>query len=237
MDSVLWTEKCMRGKHCFLYRPGNADALLIQPIAAHDPGAPEQTVENIKMRTTVPFTFVAFQIDDWNRELPPWEAPAVFGRETFGAGAAETLAWITDVLLPELERTEKIEKCLLGGYSLAGLFALWAAYQTDRFRGIAAVSPSVWFPGWERYTASNRIRSPEVYLSLGDREEKTRNRTMATVGENIRLQYERLRHTDFIKRCVLEWNSGDHFRSPDYRTAKGFAWLLNGFSDHERNQL
>ena len=39
-------------------------------------------------------------------------------------------------------------KLYLGGYSLAGFFSLWAAYQTDRFAGVAAVSPSVWFPGW-----------------------------------------------------------------------------------------
>ena len=27
--------------------------------------------------------------------------------------------------------------------------------------------------------------------------------------------------------CVLEWNEGNHFKEPDLRTAKGFAWLLN----------
>ena len=31
----------------------------------------------------------------------------------------------------------------IGGYSLAGLFALWAAYRTDAFSGTAAASPSV----------------------------------------------------------------------------------------------
>lgn len=46
----------------------------------------------------------------------------------------------------------------LGGYSLAGLFSLWAAYQTNLFAGIAAASPSVWFPGFLDYaklTSSN----------------------------------------------------------------------------------
>lgn len=236
MDRVMWTEQCLCGKSCFLYRPGNADALLIQPIHGRDPGAPEQEVALIQTLTDAPFIFVAIPIEDWNSALSPWEAPAVFGREAFGAGAAETLAFITDALLPELKRTEQVDRCYLGGYSLAGLFALWAAYQTDRFHGIAAVSPSVWFPGWKPYMESNAIQSPEVYLSLGDREAKTRNQAMATVGENIRCQYQWLRRTDTVKRCELEWNPGNHFLDTDRRTAKGFAWLLNGFSNHKLNQ-
>ena len=26
---------------------------------------------------------------------------------------------------------------------------------------------------------------------------------------------------------VFEWNSGNHFKDPDVRTAKGFAWVIN----------
>ena len=29
------------------------------------------------------------------------------------------------------------------------------------------------------------------------------------------------------RNCILEWNEGNHFKDPDIRTAKGFAWLLN----------
>ena len=72
--------------------------------------------------------------------------------------------------------------CCLGGYSLSGLFALRAAYQTDRFWGIAAVLPSVWFPGWESYMETHGVQASAVYLGLGAREEKTRNKTMAAVG-------------------------------------------------------
>lgn len=75
---------------------------------------------------------------------------------------------------------------------------------------------------------SNTIRSPEVYLSLGDREEKTGNKTVEAVGENIRRQYELLRNTETISRCGLEWNPGNHFAESERRTAKGLAWLLNG---------
>lgn len=58
---------------------------------------------------------------------------------------------------------------------MAGLFSLWAAYQTDTFAGVAAASPSIWFPDFLQYMKEHDIRTESVYLSLGDREEKTRN--------------------------------------------------------------
>ena len=68
---------------------------------------------------------------------------------------------------------------------MAGLFSLWAAYQTDAFAGVAAASPSIWFPDFLQYMKEHDIRTESVYLSLGDREEKTRNPVMTTVGECI----------------------------------------------------
>lgn len=219
------SEKIIQGKKCCIYQNDEADAFLIQAVDEHDLALLDKEVEIIKGLTHTPFTLAAFLIEDWNRELSPWKAPAVFGQEDFGSGAAKTLSFITEALLPELGGNGK--SCYLGGYSLSGLFALWSAYQTDLFRGIAAVSPSVWFPGWKEFMESNAIRSPEIYLSLGNKEEKTRNKFMASVGDNIRRQYELLTDTATIKRCELEWNPGNHFADPEFRTAKGFAWLLN----------
>ncbi len=164
------------------------------------------------------FRLIAFRVGNWNRDLSPWEAPAVFGKESFGNGAAETL----DEILKVCEDSAKTY--YIGGYSLAGLFSLWAVYQTDRFRGAAAASPSVWFPGFENYMKEHEIRTGHVYLSLGDREEKTRNPVMASVGEKIRAACALLKEqgTD----CVLEWNEGNHFRDADLRTAKAFLWVM-----------
>ena len=114
----------------------------------------------------------------------------------------------------------------IGGYSLAAFFALWAAYQTDLFNGVATASPSVWFPGWIEYAEKNTVKTEKVYLSLGDKEEKTRNPVMRTVGNNIRRQHELLQSDPACKDCILEMNQGNHFKEPDIRTAKGFAWLL-----------
>ena len=216
-------EKTIAGKKCCIYPNNTAEAILIQPVDDHDLELLDKEVELIKeLAPNAPFTLAALLIEDWNTELSPWQAPAVFGSDNFGSGAAETLSFITDKLLPELDRKKHY---YLGGYSLSGLFALWSAYQTDIFDGIAAVSHSVWFQGWESYMETHPIKTPKVYLSLGDREEKTRNKTMSAVGNNIRRQHDLLLTANILS--TLEWNKGNHFADTDLRTAKGFAWLLN----------
>ena len=114
----------------------------------------------------------------------------------------------------------------MGGYSLAGLFALWAATQNDALYGVAAASPSVWFPGWPEYEAAHPIQTQRVYLSLGDREEHTKNQPMAAVGDNIRALHTALTRRDTDS--ALEWNTGGHFKDVDLRTARAFAWVMEG---------
>ena len=197
--------------------PG-ADVVLVQPVNDLGLSRIEEEIKAIRERTDVPFRFIAAQVADWYRDLSPWEAPSVFGNEVFGSGAAGTLDGILQ-LCGDIGRTYCI-----GGYSLAGLFALWAAFQTDRFAGVAAASPSVWFPGFADYMRAHELKCGAVYLSLGTREEKTNNRVMAAVGERIREAYELL--LDRGVTCTLEWNPGNHFRDAELRTAKAFAWTI-----------
>lgn len=200
---------------------GNADAslVLVQMVDDHDLEGMESEAAEIRRLTDADFCLRAIKVKDWNRDLPPWPAPAVFGREDFGSGAADTLAEV-------LESCREQEKTyLIGGYSLAGLFALWAAHRTDVFRGVAAASPSVWFPGFTEYMREGSIQADAVYLSLGDREEKTRNPVMATVGDRIREIHGLLDARGI--RTTLEWNEGNHFRDADLRTARAFAWVMN----------
>ena len=213
-------------RECYLYVQPASRYLLVQPVDEHDLELLEQEVVIIQTLAGRPFSLVAFKIEDWNQELSPWEAPPVFGKVPFGNGAKKTSAFITNQLLPDLqEKGIDTSHCLLGGYSLAGLFALWASYQSDRFVGIAAASPSVWFPGWIEYAKENRPRAKSIYLSLGDKEEKARNPLMAQVGNAIRKQEEILK--DQGVNTILEWNTGNHFVDSEKRMAKGFAWLMN----------
>ena len=181
--------------------PASSDWILIQPVDDHDQEMLPQEMEQI--RALLPDeSFALFPVKvDWFRNLAPWTAPGITAS-------------------PSLKGADVV----IGGYSLAGFFALWAGYQTDAFEGIVAASPSVWYPGWDEYRMQHRFRIRNAYLSLGDREERTKNPVMRTVGDRIREQY-RLLESQGI-RCILEWNEGNHFMNPDKRTAAGFAWVM-----------
>ena len=214
---------------CTIYKSEHPEYLLIQPIDEHDLEVLENEVAVIQSLTNKFFTLVAFEIKDWQSELTPWTAPAVFGKIPFGDGAVATLSFIKDILITQLEQMELFDKekmrCVLGGYSLAGFFALWSSYQADIFDGVAAVSPSVWYTQWMEYAENNSPLAISVYLSLGDKEEKTKNPTIARVGNCIRKQQELLTAQGI--NTILEWNPGNHFQHSDERTAKGFAWIMN----------
>lgn len=216
-------EYTLADRTCFLYQDAAATHLLIQPIDEHDLEVLDQEVEAIKELTNKPFSLVAFMINDWNQELTPWVAPPVFGKVPFGSGAEKTLKFITSQLLPEVQGRHT--HLILGGYSLAGLFALWAGYQTDKFEGIAAASPSVWYPQWIDYASENKPLAQSVYLSLGDKEEKAKNPVMAQVGNAIRKHHELLMEQDV--NTILEWNAGNHFVDSDKRMAIGFTWAIS----------
>ena len=203
-----------------VYEYGNpsASAVLLQMVDDHDLEEIENEFAVIREKAGEDLKLIAVKVNDWNADLSPWKAPAVFGKEDFGDGAADTLEEVKKLC------RDKNKTYYIGGYSLAGLFALWAAYQTDLFQGVAAASPSVWFPGFTDFMKERGIRTGRVYLSLGDKEARTRNQVMASVADRIREAYGVLKEQGID--CILEWNPGNHFRDPDLRTAKAFAWVI-----------
>ena len=224
------------GRDCAVYRGAQPRALLIQPAGDHEMDGLQQQADLLEQRCGDGFLLAAFPIADWNRELSPWDAPPVFGKEGFGHGAEETLSFIEQILLPALLRQYDLPADLpviLGGYSLAGLFSLWSAFQTDRFAAVAAASPSVWFPQWIEYAQREELCARHVYLSLGDREEKTKNAVMAKVGDCIKTQEQLLREKGID--CALEWKEGNHFRDAEKRTAAAFAWCVEQIATHGRS--
>ena len=211
---------------CRIYGGANAEYLLLQMTGEHELQSMDYEVAAIAQRSQN-FLFAALPVESWNDALSPWKAPAVWGKQGFGGKAGDTLRVLTEQVIPALEQQFPLPenvKIILGGYSLAGLFALWASTQTDLFYGVAAASPSVWFPGWMEFEQQHPIQAQHVYLSLGDKEEHTKNTIMAAVGDNIRTLHSRL--TERGADCTLEWNSGGHFKDADLRTAKAFRWTM-----------
>ena len=98
------------------YTYGNPEAsiVLMQPVDDHDLSEIESEITQIQKMTSLDFQLIAVKVDDWNKDLSPWKAPAVFGNEDFGDGASRLLEEIM------LLTSDDNKIYYLGGYSLAG---------------------------------------------------------------------------------------------------------------------
>lgn len=216
------------GKACPLCADDHPQALLIKLLGRHEQAAFAHEADMIRQSATMPIAMAAVPITDWQMELTPWHDDAVSRDiEADGRGARATLDFITGNLIPYLHNRFGILPAVIGGYSLGGLFALWAASESGAFSAVAAASPSVWITGWLEYATTHPVRAKAVYLSLGDREEHVRNQSFARVGTNIRAEHELLLSQLGPARCTLEWNPGNHFMDNDRRTARAFAWCVS----------
>ena len=80
---------------------------------------------------------------------------------------------------------------------------------------------------WDEYVLHHQIKhESNIYLSLGGKEEKTKNPVMARVGDRTRTQEQILRNDPKVKHTTLEFNSGGHFADAQKRLAKAVKWLL-----------
>ena len=96
-----------------IYEYGELKNVLLQPVGDHDLPAIENEIREIKRLTAQPFRLIAVKVERWNDDLSPWCAPAVFGHEDFGDGAAALLREI----LPLCEDADR--RYIIGGYSMA----------------------------------------------------------------------------------------------------------------------
>ena len=168
---------------------------------------------------------------EWGDLLTPWPEKEKAGSVTsFGGRAKEMYDWLCDSLIPQICQDSKKQKedirWVLVGYSLAGLFSLWAMYQTDLFEGIVSGSGSVWYPSFLVYAEEHSFYAKYLYMSLGDKEEKTRNTKMRVVGDVTRTLCDHYRE-NMGDRYFFEWNPGNHFFQSEQRMEKGFVKLLD----------
>lgn len=206
--------------------PVNAPVFIWGLDMSHGETA-ESLFEEVKALTNNDFSLAVFDVTDWNAQFSPWTAPAVFGKDAFSGKGNDTLRFLEDEFLPEIKSKFPKSEVFLTGYSLAGLFSLWALYETDKFNGAVCCSSSLWFDKWDEYASLHRIKSPStIYMSLGDREEKTKNKVMSKVGDRTRRQAEILKDDPNVEKLFFEWNEGGHFEEPLKRVAKGITRIL-----------
>mgnify|MGYP004653929471 FL=1 len=229
MTTIMLNENVNIGSiHCNVFATERPEVLLIQPSARHETknDGINREVKALAANATKGFAIVFFDTVEWAKALMPWHDEAVSRDEEVGMHAQDTLIYIEESLVPWMhERFGKLP-CIIGGYSLGGLFALWAARQSTAFDAVAAASPSLWIKGWADFADRHRLNAPVAYVSLGDREEHCRNQRMARIGDCVRHEHMTLTTQLGTSATTLEWNSGGHFGNEAERTAKAFAWCI-----------
>ena len=215
------------GKEISLYLSDKRDCPLIVLNTFEGGGA--QVLAEARKMGGGDFSLLSVGGLDWNRDMSPWEcAPVMAQDEGYAGGADAYLSLLLEEILPEgLKRLPESPSWTgIAGYSLAGLFALYALYRTDTFARAASMSGSLWFPGFGDFVRSHDMkRAPEkLYLSLGDKEAKTRNPYLKTVQENTEAVVQLYR--DMGLDVTWELNPGNHFRDAELRSAKGILGIL-----------
>ncbi len=166
---------------------------------------------------------------DWNHDMPPWHMPSIYSKEkSFSGGADEYLKLLIDEILPKANELIEGEPKFKGiaGYSLAGLFVVYAIYKTDVFDRVACISGSLWFSDFIEYCKRNEYkRLPDkIYFSLGDKEANTRNPVLKTVQDKT------IELSEYFKslgtKVIFELNPGNHFTDVNFRSAKGIKAIL-----------
>lgn len=214
------------GKYKILiYLP--ADKEIKQIVYLH---MPEGGAEAVWKLTNQRFALIVIEGVDWNGELTPWHHEKVFSKgEDFAGEADKYLAFLTEQIIPTIERTYGLipDKRYLAGYSLGGLFAVYAVYHTSLFDGIASISGSLWYDGLLDYMKSHALgQNPDkIYFSLGDKEAVSARGIMQTVLVCTR-QITKF-FQDNGRNVFFELNDGGHFHKVPERIAKGINWLEN----------
>ena len=224
-----WGESSVeiQGKQVVLFPAQAPGAPLVLLNAFEDEGTQINTA--YRAAKSPDCTLAAVSGFDWDADLTPWPAPPLRKADPPFAGRADAyLAFLTGELLPAVRAELPAEPAftVIAGYSLAGLFAVYAALRGEAFAAAVSASGSLWYPDFADFVRKTPLPAPlrAVYLSLGDAEPRTRHPLMKTVGESTEAVYETLRERGAD--TVFEWNPGNHFRDEALRTAKGIRWVL-----------
>ncbi len=210
-----------------LYRMHEGSIPLVYSIDYHENG--ELILNACSSIGCAPFNLVTISGLQWNGELSPWPAGTVVSsHDGFTGGADEFLDLLTGDIVPSAERmldAPPAWRCLTG-YSLAGLFALYAAHKTPLFTRILSASGSMWYPRLTEWAQERAFASTVqgLYMSVGDKESTSRNAVLHTVGE--RTEGLAMMYAQRGINVKFELNPGNHFKNPPLRVAKGIKWLL-----------
>ena len=166
---------------------------------------------------------------EWQKDMCPWDSPALLNKEKdFIGGADEYLSLLEKKIIPKAVEIlgEEPTYYALAGYSLAGLFALYAVYRSSLFSRIASVSGSLWYPDFVSFAKEKKMlsKAERLYISLGTEEARTMHAVLSTIERKTR---ELVEHYQSSGYCVkFEQNPGNHFCEVEQRIEKGIRWIM-----------
>ncbi len=211
------------GRPCVAYKPenfrGNEPAIYVH-AAVQDP----PIVMGILGEMPVCVIWVGGA--NWERDLTPWPASSAFKKGAPYEGEAEAYYDIfIDEIVPQAEEILglKPKARALSGYSLGGLFALYASYLGDEFPIIGAFSASLWYEGMTEFMRTHRSFAKYVYMNIGKGEDGGNNPVFSKVGECTRLADMILSSSEV--NTSLEWYEGTHSKMVHERIAVGIGKL------------
>lgn len=175
-----------------------------------------------------PFHLVTITGLRWDEELSPWAHEPVVTKDDHFTGEAEQYAHcMEEKIIPFIENKIGLPTYrIIAGYSMGGLFALYAPYVTELFSKAVSASGSVWYPEFVSYVKSHDfVKKPEaIYLSLGDKESHTRNPFLRQT-ENCMKELYSIYQSKSVD-SAFELNPGNHYKDAAYRMAQGITWVL-----------
>lgn len=173
-------------------------------------------------------TLVSIAVSSWNDALTPWPAPSLYREEQdFGGKAPETLLELRNHVIPAIEQREGLtpRSRAICGYSLGGLFSLYAFTHGTAFSACGCLSGSVWYEGWVDHLRSLDLQldGKFAFLSLGSKERRGAHPAMRTVQDNMQLCANALQ--DRGCKVHFEVTPGNHFQHVDERLHAGISAL------------
>lgn len=167
-------------------------------------------------------------IDDWNNALTPWQAPGLRREDPpFGGGATQSLEALMRALTV-FERQHGLAPMshAIVGYSLGGLFALYALLNECSFVAAASVSGSLWFDDWTSYLeqlSTNVGCGRFAFLSVGTKEKRAAQPRIKLVEQRTKQTQALLRQKGFATELVV--GPGSHFQFVHERLEHGITSL------------
>ena len=188
VKNSVWIQQEIEGVKLYVYRSNVKDATTIYFL---DGDQFEEPFNHLIRKHQPALNFVLINAHNRTDDYTPWPLQS---SETmpldFGGKAAEHLSFFATHVIPFCESeygfSSSTEKRVIGGYSLGGLFSLYAAVNNDLFGTVLSCSSSLWYPDFLDYLKEHPFKAPysKLYMSVGDQEGITATNLTATQTSN-----------------------------------------------------